>query len=36
MHNPEKRILNANVRKVNKKGKNVKVEDTEAVNLVNK
>jgi hypothetical protein len=36
MHDPEKRVLTQNVRKVNKRGKNVRVEDTEAVNLVNK
>ena len=36
MHDPEKRILTQNVRKVNKRGKNIRVEDTEAVNLVNK
>jgi small subunit ribosomal protein S3Ae len=36
MHNPEKRILTANVKKVNRRGKNIKVEDTEATNLVTK
>ena len=36
MHDPERRILTQNVKKVNRKGKNIKVEDTEAVNLVTK
>lgn len=36
MHDPERRILTANVKKVNRRGKNVKVEDSEAVNLVTK
>jgi len=36
MHDPERRILTANVKKVNRRGKNIKVEDTEAQNLVSK
>ena len=36
MHDPERRILTHNVKKINRKGKNIKVEDTEAVNLVTK
>ncbi len=36
MHDPEKRILNQNIKKVTRRGKTEKVVDTEAVNLVNK
>lgn len=36
MHDPEKRILTQNVKKVTRRGKTERVVDTEAVNLVNK
>ncbi len=37
MHDPEKRVLNANViKRVGKRGKVEKVVDTESGNLVNK
>ncbi len=36
MHDSNSRILTQGVQKVQRRGKNVKVVDTEAVNLVNK